>query len=497
MKNLLIGLLMLLTCCGFSQISCPVNDQLSGGLTDGIHRASNIINSNATILQNSDVEFKAGIAVELESGFTTEFNVDFLAAIEDCVAGNFIEWVSFPPSVMQGGTYTVEVNYSLDQDGVIQILLLDEAWGSLVDEYIVLSAGSGTQSFTFTVNGTPSVSTNYLQAKLLDISWNELIPKIETILPAFSSFGLIAASDPPLTEYHTVFPILYNTNEHGNPNPQNKQLQDAAGSSTFYSYQTNWYVGDHWQGPIKAFWGPVSNAGGVNFWMEWNNQQIADASGNTPHAETDVRAQKHKWAWGSASKGYPKQIAALPASVNCTANGQWTQGSAGRAHINMTVWVTSTDNIDDSNTERCDIIIHGWDNSGNMSANNTFNIIGTITSGATTYEVIQRPGDEGEKASFNLVPMTNGQSMTQRSPLLGIYPDTSTQYFNMDVKDIIDQLMAMAVDGNNNPIFDNSWYLTGCDWTITAQSQGIVDNVIIPPSKGRWTFNAYHIDDLN
>jgi len=231
--------------------------------------------------------------------------------------------------------------------------------------------------------------------------------------------------------------------------------------------------------------------------MEWDNQQIPDANGRAPHSETDVRVQKHIWAWGSSERGYPKKLSLLPPTVTCTANGQWAPGSSGRAHINMTTWISSTDNIDDPNSERCDIIIHAWDNSGDMSANNHFNLIGTLTDNGLIYDVIQRPGDIGEKASFNLVPRVNGLAIWQQNPILGDYPDTSPMNFTIDLKNIINKLMAMAVDSNGNPIFDNSWYLSGNDWTITAQSPAVVGDVAIPASKGRWTFNSYNIPNLN
>ena len=172
--------------CAGTLMDCPFTNQVDGTVSDGFYSASNTINSNATIIQNSNVGFRAGTSIELESGFTIENNVDFSATIGDCIDNNFIELVTYPSSVMQGKTYTVEVNYALDQDGVIQLLLLDDTRNFLVNEYIILTAGSGVQSFTFTMSETPSTSKNYLQARLLDSFWIELVPRIEeVVLPSF------------------------------------------------------------------------------------------------------------------------------------------------------------------------------------------------------------------------------------------------------------------------------------------------------------------------
>ncbi len=717
MKHLLISLLMLyllldVNPCTAQNASCPNDLQLSDDLSTGIFQAGNSISTSGTVLQNHTVSLKAGNEVSLETGFAMEANATFAASIENCapISDNTISWINYPSLVAENQTYTVEISYTLAEPGLIHLILADENWTKIGEDWTVnLPAGSGVQTLSFTVTGAPSITTNYIQAKLLNTNWVEIgVNYLEEIIPGQSSytnaidfgtvlntleqgatysididyeleepglvyvqfmdenfvkigeawtttlaaglgittldvtvngvpsignnyvqvqlldanwgslgvtpvqytiiidppysniinalsildtleqgatysldvnyeladsgfvyvqfmnenfvkigeawtsmppgpgiatldvpvngalsigdnyvqaqlfdlswgglganviqyaitinsnstpeFGLIDGSDPALTEYHTVFPIQYNTLEHGNPNPQSKQLQDAANSGNYYAYQSNWYVGGNWEGPIKAFFGPVSETGGLNFWMEWHNMQILDGNGNAPHSETDVRVQKHKWAWGSAERGYPKQLSALPATVNCTANGQWTAGSAGRAHINLTTWISSTDNIDDPMTERCDIIIHSWDNSGNMSANPSFNLIGTINDNGLVYDVIQRPGDEGEKASFNLVPRKDGLTMVQRSPILGDYSDTSPMDFSIDLNQIINQLMAMAVDQNGNPIFNNTWYLSGSDWTITAQSPATVGGVAIPASKGRWTFNSYNIPNLN
>ncbi len=423
---------------------------------------------------------------------------------------NSLNWNNLnnlPTSFSMGDSYSIELDYSLNVEGLIYLQLMDANWVKIGEVWTnPLNAGAGTENLLLEITGNPSSGNNYLQAQLYSSSWESLgINAIQqTIMNSGNDnsieFGAYSASDPSETEYHTVFPIQFNTNEYGNPNPKNKQLKDAAESNTHYAYATNWYVGDNWRGPIKAFWGPVAETGGLNFWMEWQNTQQPDANGYTNHAETDVRVQKHHYAWGSAERGYPKQISEIinnNTDVTCTANGQWAAGSAGRAHINLTVWIGSTDNVDVG--ERCDIIIHIWDNSGNMSANSTFNLIGQINSNGLTYDVIQRTGDYGERASFNIVPRVNNISMINRSPILADYPTASTiaTNYSIDVMDFINWLRDNATPIEGNPVFDNNWYLAGMDWTITAQSAHTVGGESIPASKGRWTFNEYFIPDLN
>lgn len=421
---------------------------------------------------------------------------------------NDLNWTNFddlPTSVQANESFTVELDYSLNVPGLVYLQLMDANWNKIGEVWTnTLNPGSGTASLELEITGNPSAGDNYLQAQLYNSSWESVgIQAIQqTIMNTntnTATFGLMSNDDPSLTEYHTVFPIQFDTNENGNPNPKNKQLTDAANSNALYGYASNWFVGNNWQGPIKAFFGPVSEAGGQNFWMEWENQQQPNHFGYTDHAETDVRVQKHQYAWGSAERGYPKQIGEINANnigVTCTANGQWTAGSSGRAHINLTVWIGSTNNVDIG--ERSDIIIHAWDNSGNMSANPSFDLIGTINSGGLVYDVIQRSGDFGEAASFNIVPRLNGETMVNRAPILGDYPNSATNASNysINVMDFINWLKDNAKDENENPIFDDNWWLAGADWTITAQSAHTIDGVDIPASKGRWTFNNYFIPDL-
>jgi len=425
---------------------------------------------------------------------------------------NELNWANFdnlPSAVQANENYTIEIDYSLNVPGLVYLQLMDANWQKIGEVWTnTLNPGSGTASLQLEITGSPSSGNNYLQAQLFNSNWESIgIQAIQQTVTNSNmnaaTFGLISTNDPPLTEYHTIFPLVnnsdYNTFENGNPNPKNKQLTDAANSNALYGYASNWFVGAAWQGPIKAFFGPVSEAGGQNFWMEWENQQQPNHFGYTDHAETDVRVQKHQYAWGSSERGYPKKLSEINANnidVTCTANGQWTTGSAGRAHINLTVWIGSTNNIDIG--ERSDIIIHAWDNSGNMSANSNFDLIGTINSGGFVYDVIQRSGDFGEAASFNIVPRLNGQTMVNRPPILGNYPNSATiaTNYSISVMDFINWLKDNAKDENGNPVFDNNWWLAGADWTITAQSANTVDGKDIPASKGRWTFNNYFIPDL-
>jgi len=210
--------------------------------------------------------------------------------IEGAGAGvNNLNWDNvnnLPTTFNIGESYSIDLNYSLNVPGLIYLQLMDANWNKIGEVWTnTLNIGSGTESLLLEITGNPSTGNNYLQAQLFSSSWetlgiNAIQQTIANSTSNTASFGLISDDDPPLTEYHTVFPLIdnsdYNTNENGNPNPQNKQLKDAANSNILYAYASNWYVGYAWQGPIKAFFGPVSNSGGQNFWMEWENQQIPD-----------------------------------------------------------------------------------------------------------------------------------------------------------------------------------------------------------------------------
>jgi len=63
---------------------CPEYLNPIGGISNGIYKATNTLNSNATILPGSTVEYKAGENIKLEAGTSIPANVNFKASIEDC-----------------------------------------------------------------------------------------------------------------------------------------------------------------------------------------------------------------------------------------------------------------------------------------------------------------------------------------------------------------------------------------------------------------------------
>jgi len=444
---------------------------------------------------------------------------------------NSIAWNNIndlPTFISTGDTYMVDLQYNLNVDGLLFLQIMDADFNKIGEDWTdVLSPGSGVEQLSLLIEGTPSNENNYIQAQLFDKNWNGLgVNAIQQTINHStnngSTFGEYSSNDPPLTEYHTVFPIQYNSDENGNPNPKGKQLTGTEGfyvinindcdgqvnsaNSCSFGYASNWFVGEKWKGPIKAYFGPATNSGGQNFWLEWENQQVPNQFGYTDHAETDVRVQKDENVYAALGRGFPKKISDINASnieAICNANGQWTLGSAGRGHINLTLWVRSSGNPNDNNREKCDIIIHIWDNSGDISTNNNYELINPnnpFSSGGLLYDVIQRPGDFNERGSFNIVPRINGQSMVDRDPIFGNYPANATiaRDYSINVMDFINWLINNAQPHEDGlPVFDEDWFLTGIDWTITAQSAKKFDNgETIPASKGRWTFNEYSIPDL-
>jgi len=128
--------------CLFLHVDFPQNElcaeilQVRGQINSGDFKATATLNSKASILANSDVVFESGNVICLESKFSTEENRNFLYTIEACdnnklVMENALAWSSFPTSVSAGSTHTIELAYSLLQQGVIHLILADENWNKI------------------------------------------------------------------------------------------------------------------------------------------------------------------------------------------------------------------------------------------------------------------------------------------------------------------------------------------------------------------------------
>lgn len=391
-------------------------------------------------------------------------------------AANTSSWNKKPTSVAAGQTYTVKVNYTLNEPGLLHVQIFNKSWTKIGQVYSTsaIPAGSGTATLKLPINtGTPSANGNILQAKLLKSSWADLGVKVLEVVNITGGgggsnclLGEWCATDPSGTQYY------------GSNHQQTMDLGNG--------YSSNWWLGGHWRGPIKAHFGtPPTSTGGTNFWMEWNNNN--DDSKWTYHAEFDVRIQKSRYL--TREYGYSRKLNQINGDITCSMNGQWSPGSKGRAHINMTVWITKE--ADRGAGDKCDIIIHAWDNSGDVGSNPAWTKVGpNLESRGIQYQVFQRKGDEGELASFNIIPISN----TNKNPYLGNFP-TSVVDKKIDVRVFVNHIIDHA-NGAASAI-NNEWYIHDLEWTITGQSRQLVGDDDIPASEGRWTFNSYFIPNLN
>jgi len=373
-------------------------------------------------------------------------------------ATNSLTWNPQPTS-LSAGTNNFTLDYSINQNAVIFIQVFDENWDRFDYDFENVSAGSGQLTLPLSVS-SPSAN-NYLQAFLYDANWGEIgVPRLDLTL---SSASGCATAQGVCKVY---------------PDTENELL------GTDGIYEANMYVSDTWAGSLTAFWGQPEGV----FWVEWDNN--GSDSGHQAHEEFDYKALRASWTNAAVPNGYPSKINQITdPNLSCTANGQWQAGSSGRCHINMTAWIYDYD----GDGSRCDVIIHTWDNSGNFRAKFTggrFTNLGTISDNGVTYDVLRTlPGGLGEKASYNLIPQ-NGR---QNTPLAA-FP-SNTQFFNVNVKKILDQLIIL--ESSQGQTINSSWYLDGMEWTVTGQSGDNVGTTFVPDSQGKWTFNSYNIPNIS
>lgn len=372
-------------------------------------------------------------------------------------ASNSLEWNPMPTSVSSGAN-DITLDYSINQNGLVVVQLFNSSWNQIGQVFQNVSAGSGQVTLALTPSGAPS-ATNYLQAKLLDSSWQPLIPQLQV--------NVSGETTSDCTTLNGICKIY--------PDSENELL---GGDNT---YEANMYVSNEWTGSLTAFWGAPEGV----FWVEWENN--GSDSGHQAHEEFDYKALRASWTWYASDNGYPSKISQITdPSLSCTANGQWRAGSSGRCHINMTAWIYDYG----GDGSRCDVIIHTWDNSGSFGAKFTggrFTNLGTISDNGVTYDVLRTfPGGLGEKASYNLIPQ-NGRQTTPLAP----FP-TNTQYFNVNVKKILDALINL--ESWQGQTINSNWHLDGMEWTVTGQSGD--ESVGVPDSQGKWTFNSYDIPDI-
>ncbi len=399
--------------------------------------------------------------------------------------------VETPEDIEAGKSYPVTVSYMVNQPSIIHVQLFDKVsppWNKIGQVFDTnVPTGSGTVTLQVPIDlGQPSAN-NRLEVLMYEPTdpWTPIAIEI----PFANISGVVrevvfgACPDNPGEV------VCYEAGQG------NGVLEEDLGNG----YWSNWYVSDNWAGPIIANFGPAE----TEAWVEWTNFGAGSDGG---HQEFDIKIQKFSWHEykDEYDHGYPTKIGEVTKELNASFEGQWASGSKGRGHINMTAWIYNGD----TRTEpRCDVIIHAWDNSGNLrqkyddkldylGSDGTlyeFRNIGEIeASNGLTYQVLRtKPGGIGELASYNLVP-----DAIVRSDASAPF-ETDVISVNVDVQDIMDQLIVteQSYAGDQVPI-DDDWYIHGLEWTVTGQSADTAGGVFVPSSEGRFTYNSYTIPDL-
>jgi len=329
-----------------------------------------------------------------------------------------------------GDIRDLTIQYNIDQDSR-QGTRMGLNW-------LDLRAGQGTITIPLTIDLIRPSDDNYIRALLFEYeSWTS---RPITSIPSFN----VGKGDG--TMIYRGQPYLYN-------NDQNLLFQEDLGGG----YHTNWFVNNNWIGPIKA---RFSNAG-QEAWIDWDYDEdnINNFDLVNPHAEFDIKIQKYSW---HGSRGYPTQINNISNSLNCFFEGNWSDNSEGRTFVNMTAWIYNAPIIvatEEESTPKSDIIVHTWDNSGDIAARyaandeDEYEVLESLTSGGISYHVLKRnTGGYGEVIEKLLIRDANSES----------------------------------------PSISNEWWLHGLEWTWVGQSSdfGIQD------SRGKLTMTSYGIPDI-
>ena len=405
------------------------------------------------------------------------------------VEANTLRLVTAPETLTAGESTTVEVEYTTTETSgniPVQARLLSASGEIIVESTEYVSKPSGTLTFTIDVPASSTGTGYQWNTQMFNRDWSELLTK-QTITGVS-----ISGSGPDPANFGVC-----NTGDEANgvdcyvKGLDNNTLERDLGEG----YWSNWYVSGNWKGPLKAKFGPY----GTPSWVEWNNQNTVNG------AEFDIKIQKYSWHEykDDVDHGFPTQIKEIANPLAASFQGNWTQGSRGRGHINMTAWIYQNEDNEGGLGTRSDIIIHAWDNSGNLRRKYDeeqefttddgrlikFRNLGPLTTdNGTTYQVLRTsPGGFNELASYNLIP--NTPSVSDSSANF----ETSVITAEIDVREVINKLIDIEenYDGEQIPI-NNSWYLHGMEWTVTGQTE---DNGV-GNSRGRFTFTDYTIPDI-
>jgi len=292
---------------------------------------------------------------------------------------------------------------------------------------------------------------------------------------------------PDATQTRGRFPLYYDVDGVTNLDPGQYDVSIDGTGNYFFDWAVIGINGCNWDGPITAFVDEPVGSNGAEFSLELRN----DNQYRVGHCETDIAVTKTGYRDGN---GYPKEIRSIEQSsnsnesnLNVTANGRWSDNSTGRGHVNMTVWLTKSASRDFSSRAFCkqgnlteaeldengcgtvDIIIHGFDNSGDMAQNNDWELLDQTVSmqdpenpgGNIDYHIIKRAGDLGERSSYNIQPVHRASAAyvgDQEFP---------THDYNMefDVMDVINTI----INSDDSEPFTKDWYVHDMQWTITGQ----------------------------
>ncbi len=383
--------------------------------------------------------------------------------------------------INNGSIKQVEVKYNLLQRSRILVDVRDKetagAGKKIGEVWVDLPAGNDTVTLDLVVNNGFPGTTNRIRAMLFEAE-----SSTESISIPVTPYILVGKGDGTITYRGQPFV--------SGQNGQNSLFSEDLGEG----YYSNYYIATGWEGPLKMKF----NQAGSSSWIEFENQnELSDG-----HKEFDIKIQKFSWHEDKdffTDRGYPTALKDIDHELTGTLEGQWSPGSGGKGQINMTAWVTENG---DMSGNRVDIIVHVFDNGGNLrkkydDQQDRYRNIGEFTStNGMTYQILRAlPGFLGEVASYNLVP----DAIVQTDPRANYTNDVISA--TVDMKDIIENLIAKedAYTGAQGKVgINENWQINGLEWTVVGQSGNYdTDNQLIPNGHGKFTFNSYTIPNLS
>lgn len=432
-------------------------------------KAPSVVGSNykiqAQLLRKSNW---AGLKTYNRSGIT----------VTQPTASNTITVINPQTSVAADAMITYNVNYNKIITAAAYVLIRFKAQNGDNLEFALQEVTANSGTIPLTVKAPSNAGSNYsIQAQLLRKSnWAGL----KTVnLSGITVTG--SGGSGPMDANGTV---TYDPNH-----PNNDYYKQNLGEG----YWTNWFIDPSWVGDMSANFGPAEQYS----WIDFDNQ-----GGNNGHGEIDIKIQKASWNENNSStRGYPTKIKNVTNNLTCELEGNWSSGSKGRAFINMTAWVTETEAWV-AGTNRCDIIVHTWDNSGDLHKKYaTYESEGRgglevlqqfTTNRGVSYHVLKRNGGgNGEVATYNLVPVSN----PLRQDVWSTNFSTSTTNHEIDMKDIINRLYTRDQQ-STTPSFNKDWYIHILEWTVVPSGGDTVDDDYIGNAQGRFNFHNYTIPNL-